>query len=530
GKTAAPHHTRSLAALPVSPSTIEPWVKRELELEDGEAEVGGEESRLPLGEARSLDQADEVLQTERGGTKIPPASLDRAGLGWAANDDELVPPDPNGDVGGGYFLQMVNVVFAIYDANTGAKIEGPRAMSDLFAPSSLCGKHDDGDPVVVYDEYAGVWVISQFALNFNAPKFAQCIAVSETSDPTGAWNAYQFEYPNENVLNDYPKLGVWPAANNSAYFASFNQFRCTPAICDFAWRGAGAVAYERDAMIAGAPAQQIYVNLFGEDPNAGGQLPADADGSSQPGANAPNTFLQMDADEWGYPDDQLEVWAFTADWATPANSTFEHIADLPTATFNPWICGAQRTFCIPQKDSKRKLDALNDRLMFRLQYRKVGASDERLVVAQTVRASKGKAGLRWYELHDSGSGWAIVNQGTYAPDNKKSRWMGSAAMDADGNIAVGYSLSSKRLFPSIAIAGRTAGAPANTLDLAERKVFAGRGSEKGRHGRWGDYSALTVAEDGCTFFYTQQYYKKTGQWKWATRIVRFRIDPAACVV
>ncbi|MET0800728.1 MAG: hypothetical protein ABWZ53_06130 [Actinomycetota bacterium] len=532
GRTATPHHTRSLVAAPVSPSTIEPWVRRELELEGGEEgdeEVGGEESRLPVDPTTSLDQGDEARQAERGATKIPPASLNRAGLGAGANEFQLVPPDPNGDVGGGYYVQMVNVMFAIYDADTGAKVEGPRAMSDLFAPGSLCGKHDDGDPVVVYDEYAQAWVISQFALNLNAPQFAECIAVSETSDPTGAWNAYQFDYPNVNVLNDYPKLGVWPAANNSAYFASFNQFRCSSAVCDFAWRGAGAIAYERDAMIAGDPAQQIYVNLFGVDPNAGGQLPSDADGLSQPGANAPNTFLQMDADEFNYPDDQLEVWEFTADWDTPANSTFEHVDDLATANFSPWICGRGRTFCIPQKDTKNKVDALNDRLMFRLQYRKLGANDERLVVAQTVRASKGKAGLRWYELQDAGGGWAIVNQGTYAPDNKKSRWMGSAAMDAAGNIAVGYSLSSRRLFPSIAIAGRTAGAPANTLDLAERKVFAGRGSEKGRHGRWGDYSAMTVAEDGCTFFYTQQHYRKTGQWKWATRIVRFRIDAGACV-
>ena len=67
------------------------------------------------------------------------------------------------------------------------------------------------------------------------------------------WVAYQFDYPNQNVLNDYPKLGVWPASNNSAYFASFNQFRCSSNVCDFDWRGAGAIAYERDAMIAGLP-------------------------------------------------------------------------------------------------------------------------------------------------------------------------------------------------------------------------------------------------------------------------------------
>jgi hypothetical protein len=113
-----------------------------------------------------------------------------------------------------------------------------------------------------------------------------------------------------------------------------------------------------------------------------------------------------------------------------------------------------------------------------------------------------------------------VNQGTYSPDGK-SRWMGSVAMDSAGNIAAGYSLSSGKIYPAIAIAGRTAAAPANTFDQTERKVFTGLGSEHGQYGRWGDYSDMTVAEDGCTFYYTTQYYKTTGQWKWATRIVSF---------
>ncbi len=535
GSVAVPHRTASLASLRSAPPSVVPWVKKELRLE-GEGVLESEEARPALGSSSALDQADEALQTERGVTKIPAPDLNAAGLGAAANPFKIVPPDTNGDVGGGFYLQMVNVVFAIYDADTGAKVEGPVFMSSLFDENDpaqkLCARHDDGDPIVVYDEYADVWVISQFALNFNTPKFAECIAVSDTSDPTGAWVSYQFDYPNPNVLNDYPKFGVWPAANNSAYFASYNQFRCTSSVCDFAWRGAGAVAYERDAMIAGLPAGQVYVNLYPVDKNLGGQLPSDADGATTPSANRPNVFMQFDADEWGYPDDQLELFEFTVDWTTHTG-TFDGPTILPTANANPWICGAGRTACIPQRKSRIKLDALNDRLMYRLQYRKMGANDERLVVTHSVRASKGQSGVRWYELSDDGTGWAIANQGTYSPDSTRSRWMGSLAMDAGGNIAAGYSISSGAMFPSIAIAGRSAGAPINTFDLAERRVFTGLGSEapsrNTRYGRWGDYSDLTVAEDGCTFYYTTQYYKKTGQWKWATRIVRFQIDPGACI-
>ena len=530
GKVAMPHRTASLAALPQRQPTRVPWVKKELRLEGDEEGVGSDEARPALGSSISLDQADDALQTDRGAEQMPLPDLEVAGLGAAVNPFKLVPPDPNGDVGGGYYLQMVNVAFAIYDAETGAKVGTPVFMSSLFdaGTQKLCATHDDGDPIVVYDEYADVWVISQFALNFNQPKFAECIAVSETSDPTAGWFAYQFDYPNQNVLNDYPKFGVWPAANNSAYFASYNQFRCSPNVCDFAWRGGAVLAYERDAMIAGDPAGQIYVNLYSVDPNLYGPLPSDADGISTPGANQPNVMVQFDADEWGYLDDQLELFEVTVDWSTNS-ATFDGPTLLPTANFNPWVCKVGTLNCVPQKGTTTKLDSLSDRLMFRLQYRRLGADDERMVVAHTVRAAKKQAGLRWYELMDDGSGWAIVNQGTYSPDDAKSRWMGSVAMDADGNIAAGYSLSSGKIHPSIAIAGRTADALADTFDLAERKVFAGLGSEDGRRGRWGDYSDMTVAEDGCTFYYTQQYYKKTGQYKWATRIVRFQIDPSACI-
>ena len=528
GTTATPHRSGPLAKVTNRPPTTAPWVKRELEMEAEEAAAGEESEGAKPALERSIDlgQADGVLQTDRGSSSFPAPSLSFKGLGANANPFTLVPPDTNGDVGNGYYLQMVNVAFAVYDADTGAKLAGPLFMSSLFDPGTqrLCATHDDGDPIVVYDEYADRFVISQFALNFNKARFAECVAVSSTSDPTGSWDAYQFDYPKANVLNDYPKFGVWPSANNNAYFASFNQFRCSIATCDFAWRGAGAIAYDRAAMIAGDPADQVYFDLYGVDPNLGGQLPADADGPTPPGASTPNYFVQMDPDEWDYPDDALEVWEFDVDWGTPADSTFTaQTTSLTTANFSPWICGPGKFYCVPQKATTTKLDTLNTEMMWRLQYRNMGGSDERMVVSQSVRASKGRSGLRWYELSDPGSGWGIANQGTYAPDMAKSRWMGSAAMDSAGNIAIGYSLSSGKTFPSIGVVGRTAGAPANTLDLGERKVFTGLGSEDGKYGRWGDYSAMTVAEDGCTFYYTTQYYKKTGQWKWATQVLRFTI-------
>ncbi len=207
--------------------------------------------------------------------------------------------------------------------------------------------------MVVYDEYAEVWVISQFALNLNAPQFAECIAVSETSDPTGAWYAYQFDYPNANVLNDYPKFGVWPAANNSAYFASFNQFRCSSARVRLrvAGRRGDRLRARRDDR--GRSRRQIYVNLFGVDPNLGRAAAVGRRRLDAARGERPEHFLQFDADEWGYPDDQLEVWEFTVDWDTPANPTFDSRRPLPTANFNPWICGSGQAPSASRRRARR---------------------------------------------------------------------------------------------------------------------------------------------------------------------------------
>jgi hypothetical protein len=511
-------------------AAVTPWVKRELRLaEETDPDVSAKPA-LEADRAQTFSEADGAEQTI-GPTHpaMPAKTFSVEGQRNAQNDLRVVPPDTNGDVGTTQYVQMVNTLWSVYDKTDGSKVAGggPFTLSSLFDVGSqkLCANHDDGDPVVVWDPIANRWLLSQFALNFNANVYAECIAVSAGEDATGVWYAYQFRYPRAKTLPDYPKFGVWP----DAYYASFNQFKVS-STGRFSWGGAGAVAYDRTAMLAGAPAGQIYMNLAKTDINLGGMLPSDLDGTPPP-SGAPNLYAQVDANEWGYPRDQIELWAFHTDWATPDDSTFTPIASnlhhdaIKTKAFNPWICRPGRVYCVPQKGSKNRLDTLSDRAMFRLQYRNFGGR-ETLTFTQSVRSSSKTAGVRWYILQDTGPGWGIQDQGTFAPADGRYRWMGSAALDGTGDLAVGYSISSKKMFPSIAYAGKLAAdvaAHPGKLSQGERRVFKGAGSEKGGYSRWGDYSDLTVDPvDECTFFYTQQYYGKTGQWGWRTRIVAFR--------
>ncbi len=54
--------------------------------------------------------------------------------------------------------------------------------------------------------------------------------------------------------------------------------------------------------------------------------------------------------------------------------------------------------------------------------------------------------------------------------------MGSIAQDANGNMALGYSISSESMYPSIAITGRLEGDPLGTMG-AEDIFVAGAGSQ-----------------------------------------------------
>ncbi len=519
GPLAAAHVSAPVTRLPAPARGPEPWVRKELRIEDEIEASGGEVERPALEPDRPpavVGQPDDALQTTRGAAGISIVQQFK-GLGAKDNPYKLVPPDTNGDVSADYFVQMVNTVLAVYDTADGSLLAGPALMSDLFdvGTQKLCATHDDGDPVVLYDQLADRWMISQFALNFNANKYAMCIAVSTSADPTGTWYAYQFFYPKSGILNDYPKFGLWP----DGYYASFNQFNGT----SFNWAGAGVIVYERTEMLAGDPAAQQYVNLKPVDINLGGFLPSDLDGPTPPPMGAPNVFAMFDPDEWGFPDDRLQLWEFAVDWAMPENSSFAHADNLSTANFNPFVCKAWEYDCVPQKGTTNKVDALWDRLMYRLQYR--NDSDQTLVVTHTVRRSGKRAGIRWYDLTDTGSGGAyeIADQGTYAPDSKKSRWMPSAALNGNGDMAVGYSISAPGMYPSINVAGRDMLDPAGMLTF-DKRVFTGKGSEKGKYGRWGDYASMSVdPSDDCSFWFTTQYYQSTSQWNWRTRIVHFEL-------
>ncbi len=443
---------------------------------------------------------DPVVQRNGGGllpSVLAPAPSNN--FDGVNNIDGVYPPDTNGDVGPNHYVQWVNLHFQIWN-KSGVSVYGPAAGNTLWSGfGGSCQTRNDGDPVVLYDSIADRWVMTQFTAS---NPYGECIAVSTTPDPTGSYYRYFFQF-STSVFYDYPKLGVWP----DGYYLSANRFGGVLQT----FQGPSAIVFDRSKMLNGQAATFQQFNLT---TSYGTLLPADFDGTNLPAAGEPNFFAEIGSTA-------LHLWKFHVDWTTSANSTFTGPTSLTVAAYNQ-LCPSSRS-CVPQPSTTVGLDGLGDRLMHRLAYRKF-ADHEALVVSHNVNAASSgtNAGVRWYEVRNPNGTATLYQQGTYAPD-ANNRWLGSVAMDSAGNIALGYSVSSSSVSPSIRYTGRLAGDTLGLMTQGETTLIAGSGSQTGTGYRWGDYANMSVDPfDDCTFWFTTEYIATTGTAPWRTRIGSFK--------
>src|SRR6184192_3331265 len=469
---------------------------------------------------RHTDSADPVIQNRHFSMRnivapnVPSPLLNFDGIPFPGVGCNCAPPDTNGAVGKTQYVQIVNEGYQVFDKATGNSVLGPNSISSIWTGfGGACETGGNGDPVILYDHLADRWVVTQFAkATSNGPITDECVAVSVTADATGSYYRYGFHLGSN--FYDYPHLSVWP----DGYYMSMNVFNSTGT----AYLGPQAFAFDRSKMIAGLTA--TFVSPVGP---LGGSvdpfLPADLDGPTLPPGGAPATFV-------GFPGQSINpnytTYHFHADFATPANSTFTTFANPPAAGYTT-LCPTTRA-CVPQAgvSSSSYLDGIGDRLMFRLAYRNFGNHES--VVGNYTVSSGGVAAIRWFELWNVTAGPVTVyQQSTYQPDTTW-RWMGSAAMDGQGNLAIGFSASSSSIHPQLRYAGRLATDPINTLTQGEAHLYDGAGSQTGSGNRWGDYSSLTIDPvDDATFWYTNEYYSSTTSYNWRTRIGSFKLATGA---
>jgi hypothetical protein len=338
----------------------------------------------------------------------------------------------------------------------------------------------------VHDQLADRWVLMFFDSFYDL-----CIAVSTSENPTGTWNRYDFPFTTDP---DYPKLGVWP----DGYYLTLN-IQPGPAQVG---------VFDRAAMLAGRPAT---LQLFSV-PNEAIILPATVDGPTPPPAGSPGYFVSAGSDQAS-----LNVQRFHVDWTNPANSTLSSTERVPV---NSW----QYPNAIPEPGGSQLSLLFLDVVLYRLSYRNFG-DHESIYLTNMTGVMVGGAtvdAMRWIELRNPEGPVQVYQQQTYAPD-ASFRWMGSVAADRRGDIALGYSVGSASMFPSIGYTARLATDPLGTMPNGETVSTSGSGSQTNAGNGWGDYSSMAVDPiDDCTFWYTQEYYVSTSASGWSTHVVAFR--------
>lgn len=474
------------------------------------------------------------------GNPMPPVDISVNGMNLNFGGGG-VPPDTTGDVGPNYFFQWVNTSIALYDKTTGAidAATNPPVDGNVFWSGfgGLCQTTNNGDPLVLWDDQAHRWVVSQFAFNsISVPPWFQCVAVSTSEDPLGSYNRYVFEY-SAFGFNDYGKMAVWTTVDGAqdAYLFTMHEFTDPNT-----FGGTSFAAVERDKMLNGESAQFIRYRVNRDDTY--GALPFHVEGDFPLTAGTCPLFVHFSYGAYAY-----RFWKICLNWEA-GTATFDPNPNLvPSEPFTIGLSG------IPQLDApERRLDDFGGNTMYRAVIRgfgPTGPGEAQAVITHAVNVGGDQAGERWVHfgipMGQDGMGERfflnsferfvalpaptirIIDQGTYAPD-QHSRWMGSINMDQSGNIAVGYSVSSLEINPEIRIAGRLRSDSPGVLRDEAQCSPEGTGAQTGLfpdRPRWGDYATMAVdPENQCTFWFTNEYYATTSVGTWNTRICSLEFD------
>ena len=472
--------------------------------------------------ANTSAQTQAAVQTPAAPAPTPNISFDGLDFAnWGAGH----PPDENGDVGPTYYIQTVNTSIGIFNKSTGVRVAAFTFDTFMSQGSfgNLCDTDNFGDPVVLYDTFEDRWFITDFAFQLdgssnviNPPGSFQCIAVSKTGDPVaGGWNFYSIN--TTGGLGDYPKFGIWP----DGIYMSANMF-------DYAASGSfqnvRVYALNKAQMYAAAPTPQV-VSFDVADASEFTLLPSNARlQAGTPPSGSPDYFISTSEFL-----NAQDVYKFHVDWNSISLSTF-------TGPFNPLASSSwPGTFSVPNATTPgNSLDVLGLRAMAQNQYTNLSGV-ESLWVTHTVQRQdiSGFAAPRWYQVPVTGGtvGANDTQSVTWDPDgaNVIHRYVPSLAVDRAGNMAIGYTTSNSTTNPGIKYAGRLSTDPVNTFSQTEQTLIQGTGTQTGNCGgtctRWGDYTAMTLDPDGCTFWYANEYYAVNGL-NDLTRIGSFKF--AAC--
>jgi hypothetical protein len=428
-----------------------------------------------------------------------------------SNTASRVPADPDVAASGSYVFEIAEPDFQIF-STSGQALTAPTPSHALWAPmNNACSLSDTGDwSQVLYDQPAGRWVYARsiHPTVGGVTYSVECLAVSQTSDPTGSWYLYSLGFASGAPYSDYPQFAAW----SDAYFLATNMWSGSGGSGTF--EGDQIIAFNRAQMLAGQPVQTVERRASSQYETL---VPATLEGGNLPPAGTPEYLLGGPSD-FESSGSSIEVFTVDVNFASPGSSIWNGPYNVPVTPFNLRTCHAAAYACAPQPGTSVKLQAFTDNIMLPVGYRNLGSYQS--ITASFAVNHNNVDGIQWLELRNTGNGFTLYQQGIYGPTSA-ARYNESIAMDGTGDIALAYSISSSSIYPSLAYTGRSSSDPLGAMTLPETMLWSGTGSQTSTP-RWGDASYLAAAPDGCTFWYAGEYYPTTSASAWHTRIGSFR--------
>ncbi|MCA9985764.1 MAG: hypothetical protein KDE59_15770 [Anaerolineales bacterium] len=472
------------------------WMRGEIDLDQEASRFSDAEQAARLEEAMKLEpDANVNIASVSGRAPVSGVGFDSLDINDCCGGGANVPPDPELAVGPNHVIAVVNVAFEIYD-KSGNSLVGPTTFASFMASDPNC---DSGvfDPNAHYDEEADRYII---AIDGDGTHY--CVAVSQTGNPTGSWNIYSFATNPANAnFFDYPHAGV----GDNALYMGGNMFNCGAINCSFV--EARVWAFDKTAMYNGSAASFRTASLGN---TVFTPQPLNLHGFNQGTWLNGNTHYFITATD---PDNvQIFTWTNALSGTSPVQQTNLNLQTATGVTSSAPVSW-------PQAGGGGSIQG-NDERPQDFEYRNGFGW-----TSQVVACNPGSGTVncvRWAQINLST--FTVANAGVYG-SNGDYRTFADLAVNACDGMAVGYTKGNSSIFPSIFVTGREAGDPAGTLQ-AETQLKAGEITYTAFDSaprRWGDYTEMTIAPDGVTFWYLGEYSKITGNGsgRWGTYIGSF---------
>ena len=426
-----------------------------------------------------------------------------------ALENNITPPDTQGDVGTTQFFITLNTRFQTFTRAGGADGVVDESGDVFFAsvmsplPSARRDCNFTSDPHVRFDRLTQRWFIVMIDVPGCDGGSANRVMIAVSDGPTitagTVWTFFHIDAP-AGTLADYPTLGI----DANALYIGVNDF--TTATGSFT-DSAGYVV-RKSSLLGGGPIMSTRFVLA----TGSGSGPFTPQGVDDPyNADADGHFVGVDNAAFG----KLDVVTVTNPGGSPAVST----AALAVSSTNFPVT-------VPHLGntggSNGRLDALDDRL-----FAATMTADGHIWTAHDIgvnssggSSSPTRDASRWYEISPGTP--SLVQSGTIfdnAATNPVSYWIPTVAVSGQGVMAIGGSTASADTHADAWYAGRLPTDPAGTTDAPTRYTAStfsynpafDPGGTSGR--RWGDYSLTRVdPNDNQTLWTIQEYVNATDSW------------------